>query len=68
MGRADELREPAEYFDEVPTVKPQKDMFPRIIVKTSAFYHPFKRVAAIPNQPVGRRILVVRVPSVLDPL
>jgi DNA end-binding protein Ku len=23
---ADELREPAEYFDEVPTAKPQKDM------------------------------------------
>ena len=26
MRYADELREPAEYFDEVPTAKPQKDM------------------------------------------
>jgi DNA end-binding protein Ku len=42
---ADELREPAEYFDEVPTARPQKDMIDlavQLIDKKSAPFDPKK--------------------------
>ena len=42
---ADELREPAEYFDEVPSAKPQKDMVDlavQLIEKKSGEFDPTK--------------------------
>jgi DNA end-binding protein Ku len=42
---ADELREPEDFFDEVPTAKPEKEMVDlavQLITKKSAAFHPEK--------------------------
>jgi hypothetical protein len=47
LRHADELREPAEYFDEVPTAKPQKDMVD-LAVQLMA-----KKIRSIRSEEVG---------------
>jgi hypothetical protein len=57
---ADELRDPAEYFDEVPSAKPQKgmiDLAVQLVDKKSGSFEPKRPLSAWPSISIRATLL-----------